>query len=464
MRVALVDFNTSFYDRHWAFALTATLRQCGIADIHYRSFPAKLRYIKKISELKPDLVLYSVFSYAVPETIGFDAALKSVYSCKSILGGPGATFSEIDITKTTFDAICVGEGEQALKDYFASGLKSGANLITRDKPNFTPAPLVDLSLEPMPDRSIVYRDDHLLRDIKSHAFMTGRGCPYRCSYCFNHVFNQIFGTKIRKRPVSQVIENIQHVHDNYGLDFVSFQDDTFCIDKKWLEEFTQIYPSKIGIPFACNVRANLVDDDIARMLRTAGVRAVSWSVETADDQLRNEVLKRNMTKEQMDSTAELLKRHKIPYRIVNIIGLPGETPKQVEETVAYNVKLGSVFASANIFTPYPKLELTEYALLHGHIDSVGDDVPKNFFRGSALKVDHKFNIFLIKTFCLIPFFVWFPVFWRSNILRRMLYGTNRYLLRVIYEATYLVSARVIYGLKFSSGISLRMAWRYLVSL
>jgi len=234
MRVVLVDFNISFYDRHWAFVLTSTLRKCGITDVHYINFPAKPRYIKKLAALKPDLVLYSVFSYAVTDSINFDAGLKSVHPCKSILGGPGATFFDIDITKTAFDAICVGEGEEALKDYFASGFKAGANLITRDKLNFTPAPLVDLAQEPMPDRTIVYRDDHLLRDISSRAFMSGRGCPYHCTYCFNHIFNKIFGTKIRKYPVPMLIEEIEYVRDRYGLRFILFQDDTFCIDKKWL--------------------------------------------------------------------------------------------------------------------------------------------------------------------------------------------------------------------------------------
>jgi len=464
IRIALVDTVTSFYDRHWAFALTATLRKCGVKDIFYINVLPKLRFVKAIVNIRPDLVLYSAFSHGVPLVAIFDAYLKSLYKCKSVLGGAGATFTDIKITETTLDAICIGEGEIAIRDYLESGLISGRNLITKEKPDITLAPLIDLSLEPMPDRSVVYHNDRLLARIPSKAFITGRGCPYYCTYCFNHIFNKMFGTKVRKRPVGQVIDEIRHIRDNYPLNFLLFQDDTFCIEKNWLAEFSEHYPREIGLPFSCNVRPNLVDDDVVKMLKLAGVRAVSWSVESANDILRNDILKRNVTKGEMDRTAELFRKYGIQYRIANIIGIPGETTEQVMETIDYNVQLGSVFTSANIFTPYAKLELTEYAIKHGYLDPKRIAIPKNYFVGSVLNVNRSFEDFLIKSYCLLPYFVWFPALWRNKTLRRLAYGIHRYVLRVIYELTFLAGSKLIYGLRISPRIALSMTWRYIKSL
>lgn len=465
MRIVFIDIYRSFYDRHWVYTLTATLRQLAIRDLRYISInlesPAS---IQKIIAIRPDLILYNAFSPEVPAVIAFDARLKSLLPCRSILGGPGPTFSDIHIENTTLDAICIGEGETALTDYLESGMKSGRNLVTREKTAWEKASLVDLAHESMPDRSVVYAQDKLLSRIPSKAFMTGRGCPYHCTYCFNHAFNQMFGARVRKRPVQLILEEIHSLRKHYPLNFVSFQDDTFCIDRSWLAEFAQEYPRKIALPFACNVRANLIDESVVRMLKEAGARAVSWSVESADDFLRNNVLKRNMSREQMDQAALLFRKHRIAYRIANIIGIPGETTKQVCETIDYNVKLGADLTTANIFVPYPKLELTNFAIDRGYLEKQSAYLPKNFFVKSFLNNNAAHQVFLIKSYCLLPYFVWFPVLWKRLFIKKLLYRLPKFFLRAVYELTYLAGCKKIYRLKTPIDCSLRIAWRYLAGL
>jgi anaerobic magnesium-protoporphyrin IX monomethyl ester cyclase len=465
MRILFIDIYKSFYDKHWVYALTSALRQKGINDLYF--LPINLKSassIKKIIAIKPDLILYNVISSEISQVLEFDARVKSALSCRSIVGGPGPTFSNIDIQKTSLDAICIGEGETALKDYIESGMKSGRNLVTRDKENWEKAPEINMAHMPMPDRSVVYEADNLIARIPSKAFMSGRGCPYRCTYCFNHAYHKMFGNHVRKRPVGLLLDEIEFVRARYPLKIVAFQDDTFCIDRSWLEEFAQEYPRKVALPFACNVRANLIDEQVVRMLKEAGVRAVSWSVETADDDLRNNVLKRNITREQMSLTATLLKKYRIPYRIANIIGIPGETDAQVCETIDYNVKLGSVLTTANIFVPYPRLELTDYAVEKGYLKKQKSELPRNFFVRSSLEIDKKREAYLIKSYCLIPFFVWYPMLWNKSLLRKLLYGLPRIFLRCVYELTYLVAAKSVYKIKTPLDCSLRMAWRYLKGL
>ena len=88
----------------------------------------------------------------------------------------------------------------------------------------------------------------------------GRGCPYQCTYCFNHAYYQIYKREKRghQRDVDHLCDEINWVAQNYRLEQVIFLDDLFIIFQDWLEEFAEVYPKRVGIPFFCNVRANLM--------------------------------------------------------------------------------------------------------------------------------------------------------------------------------------------------------------
>lgn len=104
-----------------------------------------------------------------------------------------------------------------------------------------------------------------IRLSRIHNFITSRGCPHNCSYCFNHKLKEMYAGQryIRRRSVDNVIEEIRQAANNYNLEKVHFEDDTFNIGKQWLKEFAAKYPK---IPFKCNLRANLVDEEIIRLL------------------------------------------------------------------------------------------------------------------------------------------------------------------------------------------------------
>ena len=82
-------------------------------------------------------------------------------------------------------------------------------------------------------------------------FISGRGCPYQCTYCFNHKYNQMYkgkGNIIRHKSVDYFLEEILQVKKEYPLEGIIFEDDIFIIDKGWLEEFAIKYSKKIGLP------------------------------------------------------------------------------------------------------------------------------------------------------------------------------------------------------------------------
>jgi radical SAM superfamily enzyme YgiQ (UPF0313 family) len=173
-----------------------------------------------------------------------------------------------------------------------------------------------------------------------------------------------------------VLEEVKQVRERYGLEFVVFLDDTFILNRKWLREFTELYPRAVGLPFFCNVRANLVDEEMVQLLARAGCHSVSMGVEVGNEQVRNELLKRDMTREQILNAARLRRQAGIQFTTTNMIGLPNTTFENDLETLDLNIECKPAYAHVMIFQPYPRTALGEYTrehdLMYGSFDDFGE--------------------------------------------------------------------------------------------
>jgi len=337
---------------------------------------------------QPGILAYSVWTGGHPYYLELNRRLRQEVDAFSAFGGPHATFfPEMIEEDGLVDGICVGEGETALLD-LANALED--NSFSPTIPNWhfqvngeivrNPVrPYIpNLDDLPLPDRALIYDKDPVTRQSKIKHFITARGCPYDCTYCFNHALAAIYrgkGKRLRQRSVDSVFEEIQATREAYPLEFVVFLDDTFILIRDWLEEFAQRYAREIGIPFFCNVRANLVDQWIVDRLTEAGCASVGMGIETGDDDLRNAILKRNMSKEQIVNACLMFREAGINVITTNMVGLPTGGIKEDWETVELNVRCRPGYANAFIFQPYPRTQLgemtRELGLLEGSLDDIG---------------------------------------------------------------------------------------------
>jgi len=223
-------------------------------------------------------------------------------------------------------------------------------------------------------------------------FIAGRGCPYNCKYCFNEKYSKVYegkGKRVRFRSVDNVIEEVKDVINKYPTKVVYFQDDTFILDKEWLKEFCEKY-KEINLPFHCHVRANLVDEEIVKMLKEAKCYSVHIAAETADDKIRNEVLNRNMSKEEILNSCKLLRKYGIKFMMQNMIGLPGGSLKKDLKTLKLNIKCKPNYAWVSIFQPYPGTELEKYCRENGYVEDLDyDEIGSDFFNRSLLKIEDR---------------------------------------------------------------------------
>ena len=336
-----------------------------------------------LDDFDPDVVAYSTMTSDEPLFAAADQTILKWGQSRDrriwrIMGGPHPTFFPQVLTNLQLDAICSGDGERAILrvlDAIAEGrgLDGIPNISTTDHPDFVKEIVEDMDGTAFADRDLIYdaAPDMLEHGIRS--FLTQKGCPYKCTSCFNHAYNRRFkgdGRKIiRRRSVSNLIAEIKDVVARYPTTtFIRFADDVFVIRRDaWLDEFADRYPREVGIPFYCLIRGNILTEDVASLLSKAGCRSIGMSIESGSATVRNEIMKRNMPDAMLRNAFELSRRYGLNAIANTILCVPGTTFEDDLRSFRFSRELAPACPSFSVFSPYPGTDLTRYAIELGQL-------------------------------------------------------------------------------------------------
>lgn len=355
--------------------------------------------LKNIEEFNPDIIAYSAFTGDFKPMSELDRHIKSTRNIFSIVGGPHITLFPKDIMTTEFDCAVIGEGEGAFADILDAFEKREEvdhikNVVTKNSPDYTLRPLIDnLDEIPFPDFDGVYSDIPYFGAFPVKRFMPSRGCPYNCSYCFNHVYNQMYrglGKIIRRYSVGRIINEINYVKSKYRAEFIRFNDDCFAVrNDAWMKEFTERYPKEVNIPFHCELNPNSASEELIASLKYAGCISVMMSIECGPEKYRIETLRRRHSNKTIIKAFKLCNQYGINVYSNSILGLPGTTFKDDLETLDLNIQCSPAYADASIFQPYPGIDLTNLAAKLGlyNPDSSKTQLPRTVFGRSGLDYD-----------------------------------------------------------------------------
>lgn len=347
---------------------------------------------------QPDVVGYSVYTGSQAYYRDLNLRIKERVNVVSVFGGPHPTYFPEFVEEPGVDAVCIGEGEGAMVD-LVQALAEGRPL-TRIENWWFKGPEGQVEHNPVraaednldaitfPDRALLFAADEFTRQSGIKHFITSRGCPYDCTYCFNHALAEIYrgkGKRLRQMSVDRVIKEVRWVQQRYPMQFVVFLDDLFIVYESWLQELADRFPREIGLPFFCNVRANLVTPKKMELLKKAGCASVGMGLETGNPELRNMILKRNMADEQIIEASALIREAGIELLTTNMLGLPGGTLQNDFETLALNHACKPAYANAFLYQPYPRTELGDYARNGGYVEGVLDDIDPSAWERSVLR-------------------------------------------------------------------------------
>ncbi|MCL1985020.1 MAG: B12-binding domain-containing radical SAM protein, partial [Betaproteobacteria bacterium] len=400
---------------------------------------------KELAYLNPAVVGYSCMTGQqtwVRESVRKARAAGMTSLC--LMGGPHPTFFPEELEASEVDGICRGEGEsvvlsllQALEagDNYRSLLGTWWKADGQSIRNPMALLLEDLDTLPPPDRSYYGRYPFLATN-PYKTFITGRGCPFNCTFCFNHALVELYGKParyIRRHSPEYVLDDLLRVQRAWGLDEVRFSDDHFTMDIQWLRAFLPAYSKHVGRPYSVNARVDTLSEEKIAMLAESGCRLVCFGVETGREDLRNAVLKKVITNDHIHEAARLLKKYKIPFLTSNIIGLPNETPRDAWATVRLNQKIRTPLPWYSMMQYFPGTQIFDQAVAAELITcDFTPDMITSYFSNEYIRQPHmkelrnihSLSIITTRLPCLTPLVRWLARQVPPNAFFRFLFALS----------------------------------------
>ena len=359
-------------------ALSATLKQAGhtVSLLHVTQPPTREDFATRLTATHPDVVGFSVRTSAFPSVSEWTDWTRDAVRAPIVWGGYHASLApEQCMTVAGVDAVVQGDGDLVLPqlvDAWVTGRtpqgipgvwwRDGQEL--RHEPV---GPLVaNLDELPIPDFSLFDRSRLIATRTHTALGMLSRGCPYSCTYCTNHAFRSLYpNTKDyhRSRTPEGAIAYIQSLRTWYPeVRELRFLDNVFGISVDWLAGFGELYKRDVGLPFACDHRAELLTQDTVRLLADMGCKQVYLGIESGDEELRRRALGRTMSNELLVQVNERLHAAGIRVFAYNMVGLPGETRATALLTPKLNAQAQADDACVSVFSPYPSTVLYDVSI------------------------------------------------------------------------------------------------------
>jgi len=346
------------------------------SSLEHASFSVKIidddllqRGYHKVSQMAAKLNPKIIALTATTSTI--KTAMKYIKSIKkalpnslSVLGGPHPTFMPAEVLKDTrVDVVILGEGEETMvhlaSDYIdkeRQDISSISGIAYTDPQTrvikFTqPRPLIkDLDSLPLPARHLVPFDSYNASKDQSGGMITSRGCVFSCGYC---TFSLIMGKKFRSRSPQNVVDEIEELYYHYKIRDIAFLDDTFLLNKKRAYAIAQeIKDRGLDVNFVASSRVDMVNYNLLQKLKSSGMSTLYYGVEMGSQRILD-LMKKGITLKQAEDAVKNAKKAGLNVLTSFILGYPGETKEDMNQTIDFSIKLKPDYSQYSILTPFP---------------------------------------------------------------------------------------------------------------
>jgi len=332
---------------------------------------------KRIAAFAPDVVGITAMTFTMRDVLKTAGIVKKLNDgTKCVLGGPHVfIYPDETINLPQVDFLILGEGEIVFKEFLdvyetKGDLSKVPSLVYKNNSGETVktplAPMIeDLDALPHPARDLTpferYSSLIFSRTPVTTVF-TSRGCPYGCKFCLRpHL-----GKKFRCRSAENVIGELEECVRMGIRDFLIY-DDTFTVIKKRVADICDlIIKKKLDIRWDCRARVDTVDEEILVKMKKAGCIGIHYGIESGSLKVLKNINK-GITPEQARDVCALTRKIGLKVLTYFMIGLPGETMADMEETFSMMKSIRADYAHLTIFTPFPGTELYRFGMESGII-------------------------------------------------------------------------------------------------
>ena len=320
-----------------------------VFDTTFSSFEKLTSFI---DNMQPDVIgiyVNLMTKLNVLKLITYIRKEKDLQHIKIILGGPEVRNNAQQFLNHGADYLVLGEGEESFYELFRfleeyptqipDQIKGICFLRNGEMVSAPPREKIkDIDVLPAPNRKKVDLQLYLEAWKNKHgknaiSVSTMRGCPYTCKWCSRAVY----GLSYRRRSAALVADELLSIRDQYHPDTIWFVDDVFTVSHKWMKEFAAAVKEKnIHLPYECITRADRLNEEVIKLLKESGCFRV-WIGAESGSQKIIDAMDRRVDVEQVREMIQLTKRYGIETGTFIMLGYPGETEADIEETI-YHLK------------------------------------------------------------------------------------------------------------------------------
>ncbi len=360
-------------------SIAAYLRAHGKTDISVIDAEAEELTLdeteKRMKSINPDLVGITSMTPTIHDDLDIAKIAKDI-GAKVVIGGPQVNAMPKDTVQLeNIDYGILGEGEypmlklvEALENN--TSIDEVPGIVYQDdsgkitmKP---PSIYKNLDELPFPARDLLPYEKYfsLISKGRLATICPGRGCPFKCGFCFK----QPTDTNIRYRNAKSVVDEIEGVIEKYGVKEINFVSDTFTIKKDFIEEFcNEILNRNIKIKWITPTRVDCVNLEMLKLMKKAGCRSLRFGIESGSEKILK-LMQKNTNKDQMIQAFKWAKKAKIESFAYMIIGYLHETEETIRETLDFVKELKPDLLMYNIATPLPATKLFEQTIKEGLVE------------------------------------------------------------------------------------------------
>ncbi len=330
------------------------------------SFRSDVKFAEAMKEVNPKVMIGFVGAHVavLPESLGASTAIDFVAR------------SEFDFTIRD-----IAEGKPFADIQGISYRVDGKIVHNPERP-------VLEEMDRLPFVTDVYKRDLVIEDYfigyllhPYVSFYTGRGCRSKCSFCLWP--QTIGGHKYRVRSAEHVALEVAKAKEYFPqMREVSFDDDTFTDNRPRAEDIARRL-GEIGVTWSCNAKAD-VPYDTLKVLRDNGLRLLLVGYESGSQQILNNIRKGTRIDIARRFTEDC---HKLGIKIHGtfIVGLPGETPQSIEETIRFAKDINPHTIQVSLAAAYPGTELYRQAQESGWLREQSTLVANDGIQVSSLE-------------------------------------------------------------------------------
>ncbi len=338
-----------------------------IKGMHYDVAPWTSKEIdllaNHLKQMSPDILCISTRSFWTQLGKTLVESIKSAIPDVPILAGGWGPSLEPEKYLEYCDYVCFGEGEGTILDV-GKAIDQGTdfreikNIIYKDKNNIIRNP----AREPIKNMDDIAFPDFTLDDVylvednqitsarsfynkKMYDIFLGRGCPMNCSYCMSGKWKKLYHDhdnmrypKFRMRSPEVCIQELQIAKAN-GARFIRFKDEVFPYHRKWLDRFLELYKSNINLPFFAYLAAEFHKPDIIDKLYDAGLKTSGLGIQSASDDILQNIYHRPNIGERFKILAEKLEQKQIEFSYDILAHNPFETAADMHKTFQFLISL-----------------------------------------------------------------------------------------------------------------------------